>query len=124
MSKIGPRSNARGCKQCSRSSQAKVRAGGGRGRRSGWLRECPPAFGLRLYFAPPPTTAPAATSVVVCTDHAPTVLEGSGWWGVQRSELLGSDTNFAATPCVAPREPQARRIWALTPKTRGGQPRS
>src|ERR1035437_1901069 len=43
---------------------------------------------------------------------------GGGARQSEVKELLGSDTNFAATPCVATHEPQARRIWALTPKTR------
>jgi hypothetical protein len=40
-----------------------LRAWVGRRRRSGWLRECPPACGLLLDFATPPTALPSASSI-------------------------------------------------------------
>jgi len=97
----------------------------GRGRRSGWLRECPPACGLLLDVAKPqvhaasPTAAPSATRVCGLRCWHSKLARRIGLLGRSAQELLGSDTNFAATPCVAPHEPQARRIWALTPKTPG-----
>src|SRR5450830_1607515 len=49
-----------------------------------------------------PLRRPRQRASVFCANRTPTLLEESGRWGTQRSELLGSDTNFAATPCVAP----------------------
>ena len=93
---------------CFRKSRIEVQACVGRRRRSGWLRECPPACGLlwtsnipfrvgdrakglshkSSHFATLPTAPRSAGSVGgLRGDRTPTRLEGSGNWGAQRSGI-------------------------------------
>ena len=63
------------------------------------LKVCPTSLHISLRH---PLHRLRQAASVVCAERIPVMLEGSGLWGAQRSELLGSDTNFAAAQSAVP----------------------